>query len=161
LNGLKDSTRIEKELSAVLEVFDNNLDQVLTDLMQNRLRFNTFLRLFFSRLVVEVDRPGIGWRKGKKKGELPDCNARIKKFALAPQFAEFVNRSGLSLPQPLKAAEGHENLCSSQGSPWAAVSRGSDWEFLKSFEVCLEEMRGIPTEENMYCMRRGPHTTSG
>ena len=70
----------------MLQVFDHDLEKVIHDLMQNRLRFNTFVRLFFSMLVVELDRPGMGWRKGKKKGELPECNPRIVKFALRAEI---------------------------------------------------------------------------
>lgn len=69
-------------------------------------------------MVVQVDRPGAGWRKGKKKGELPICNARIKKFALEPRFAAFVDQSGIELPSALRNAERYsENLSESHGSP--------------------------------------------
>lgn len=118
LSDVKDSTRLSDELSAVLEVFDQNLDEVIINLMRNRLRFNTFIRLFFSVMVVEVDRPGMGWRKGKKKGELPECNARIKKFALEPRFAEFVQQSHIELPNALTQAECYsENRSINHGSP--------------------------------------------
>lgn len=118
LNDLKDSTRLSDEVSAVLQVFDHNLEEVMTDLMQNRLRFNTFLRLFFSELVVEIDRPGVGWRKGKKKGQLPECNARIKKFALEPRFEEFIAQSQIALPSALQNAERYSaNRSINQGSP--------------------------------------------
>lgn len=118
LGDLKDSTRIGEELSAVLEVFDHDFETVLTDMMQNRLRFNTFVRLFFSKIVIELDRPGVGWRKGKKKGELPECNARIVKFAFQDKFALFVDQLHLELPEALKVAERyHENLSDFQGSP--------------------------------------------
>ena len=118
LSDLKDSTRIGDELSAILEVFDQDIETVLTDLMQNRLRFNTFVRLFFSKIVVELDRPGLGWRKGKKKGELPECNAHIAKFAFQEQFALFVAASSLELPDGLKNAQHYdENLSDSHGSP--------------------------------------------
>ena len=118
LSDLHDTTRVSEEISAVLETFDHDLESVLTNLIQNRLRFNTFVRIFFSKLIVEVDRPGMGWRKGKKKGELPVCNARIKKFALTPPFAEFVARSGIELPDALKRAEPYSlNLSFNHGSP--------------------------------------------
>lgn len=118
LGDLKDTTRIGDELAAVLEVFDHNLDEVIRDLMQNRLRFNTFVRLFFAKLVVELDRPGLGWRKGKKKGELPECNPRIVKFALQEKFALFVDHAHFELPDALNNAERiYENLSESHGSP--------------------------------------------
>ncbi len=118
LNDLHDSTRLQKEVAAVLQVFDGDLDQVITDLMKNRLRFNTFLRLFFAKLQIEVDRPGVGWRKGKTKGELPDCNARIKKFAFEERFAQFIEQAGITLPEAFKQAENYSaNLWTNQGSP--------------------------------------------
>ncbi len=118
LQDLQDRTRVAEELSAVLETFDHNLHSVLTDLMQNRLRFNTFVRICFSALMAEVDRPGPGWRKGKKRGELPDCHARIKKYALQPQFAAFVDQSGIKLPNALEKAERYSwNRSESHGSP--------------------------------------------
>ena len=83
-----------------------------------RLRFNTFIRLFFAEIVVEVDRPGMGWRKGKKKGELPECNARINKFTLDPEFETFINQFGIELPDGLKAADSsYWKRSESQGSP--------------------------------------------
>ena len=86
--------------------------------MEDRLRFNMFVRLFFSMLVIEIDRPGMNWRSGKKKGELPECNARITKFTLDPRFEAFVLQSGIDLPDALKKAEGYENLSENHGSPW-------------------------------------------
>ncbi len=117
LDDLKDLSRVHSEIVAILDAFDNKLDDVLTDLIQNRLRFNTFVRLFFSTLTVETDRPGEGWRKGKKKGELPICNARIMKFALNPRFQEYVKQTKLCLPDALQMAESQENLSESHGSP--------------------------------------------
>lgn len=118
LNDLKDSNRIGEELSAVLHVFDTDLETVISDLMQNRLRFNTFIRLFFSTIVIGIDRPGLGWRKGKKKGELPECNSCIQKFALEEKSAVFVDQSKLTLPDGLKNAERYSwNLWDNHGSP--------------------------------------------
>lgn len=118
LNDLKDSTQIGDELAAVLEVFDHDIERVLTDLMQNRLRFNTFVRLFFTKIVIELDRPGLGWRKGKKKGDLPECNSHIVKFAFQEKFAAFVSASNLELPEALKNAQHYdENLSERNGSP--------------------------------------------
>jgi hypothetical protein len=85
LNDLKVLTRVEQELSGILESFDQDLDTVLSKLRQNRLRFNTFVRIIFVELVVQVGLPGMNWRKGKKKGELPQSNPRIVKFALDPK----------------------------------------------------------------------------
>jgi len=118
LNDLKDRTRVGDELSAVLAIFDTDLEAVISDLMNNRLRFNTFVRLFFARLVIQTERPGVGWRKGKKKGELPECNSHIAKFALQEKFALFVEHSGLELPEVLKNADRYsENLSDLHGSP--------------------------------------------
>ncbi len=118
VNDLKDSSRISGEISVILEAFDQNLGAVLAELMPNRLRFNSFIRIFFSSLVVEVDRPGPGWRKGKKKGEFPDANGRIVKFTLESRFAAFVAQRGIELPDALKNAECYsENLSESHGSP--------------------------------------------
>jgi hypothetical protein len=117
LHDSQNATRVEDDLRAMLDTFDNNLRDVITDLMQNRLRFNTFVRLFFSVIVVELDRPGMNWRRGKKKGKLPECNARITKFALDPRFEAFILQTGIDLPDPLKNAEGYENLSESHGSP--------------------------------------------
>jgi hypothetical protein len=138
LNDLNESTRIQREVAAVLKVFDSDLNQVMTDLMNNRLGFNTFLRLFFSKLQVEVDRPGMGWRKGKRKGELPECNAHIKKYAFEPHFAEFVDKSGIKLPEALERAERYsENRWDNQGSPSLATRSWSAWEFLEALHVFL------------------------
>lgn len=134
----KDTTRIGDELSAVLDVFDHDLEAVIADLMQNRLRFNMFVRLFFSVLVVELDRPGVGWRKGKKKGELPECNPRIVKFALQEKFALFVDQSQLELPEALKKAQRYdENLSESQGSPSQYIRTDLSLQFLDSLHVFL------------------------
>lgn len=138
LNDLKDSTRIGDELAAVLQVFDHNLEEVINDLMQNRLRFNTFVRLFFSNIVIHVDRPGMGWRKGKKRGELPVCNSHIIKFALQEKFAAFIQQSGLEIPEALKKAECYsENLSSFQGSPRRRVRIGSDFAFFQTIAGLL------------------------
>ena len=102
-----DTTRVSKDPQAILQVFDNNLDQVLTDLMQDRLRFNTFVRLFFASLTIEVDPPGKGWNRGlerKTKGELAEWNPRITQFTLEPRFNMFVQQTGLRLPTVLQMA---------------------------------------------------------
>ncbi|MFN8472827.1 MAG: recombinase family protein [Anaerolineae bacterium] len=107
LADLTDTTRVSKDLQAILQVFDNNLDQVLTDLMQDRLRFNTFVRLFFASLTIEVDPPGKGWNRGlerKTKGELAEWNPRITQFTLEPRFNMFVQQTGLRLPTVLQMA---------------------------------------------------------
>jgi site-specific DNA recombinase len=105
LNDLQDATRITGEVSAILDSFDNDLGQMLTILMEDRLRFNTFMRIFFSALVIEIDRPGLGWKKGRKKGEPIVYNPRLTKFALEPTFAAFVDKSGFELPDAFKKAE--------------------------------------------------------
>ncbi len=105
LNNVQDTTRVGKEISAVLEIFDHDLEDVLTDLTQNPLRFNMFVRIFFSELVIEVDRPGMGWRRGKKKGEQPQSNPRITKFALESHFETFLQQAEMELPDDLKKAE--------------------------------------------------------
>lgn len=118
LHDAQNANRVEDDLRAILDIFDNNLGDVLANLMEDRLRFNMFVRLFFSMLVIEIDRPGMNWRSGKKKGELPECNARITKFTLDPRFEAFVLQSGIDLPDALKKAEGYENLSENHGSPW-------------------------------------------
>src|SRR5581483_9151999 len=126
------------ELAAVLEIFDHNLDEVITDLMQNRLRFNMFVRLFFSTLVVELDRPGLGWRKGKKKGELPECHPRIVKFALQEKFALFVKHAQLELPEALRRAQHYdENLSESHGSPSNYTRIDLSLQFIDSLRALL------------------------
>jgi len=54
------------------------------DLLSDRLRFNASFELFFQEICVEnPDRPGMGWRKGKR-GDLPPLRSRIVKFTLDP-----------------------------------------------------------------------------
>ena len=48
LNDLGDGNRILAQGSAVLDTLDQYLKLVLTDLIQDRLRFNTLARLFFA-----------------------------------------------------------------------------------------------------------------
>ena len=119
LRDLGDSTRIAGEVSAVLDLFDQDLEVVLTKLMEDRLRFNTLIRIFFAALVIEVDRPGCGWKRGIKKGELKDYHPRLLKFAFTPPFDAFVNQSELELPEGLKNAERQSYVyrCSRNGSP--------------------------------------------
>lgn len=57
LRDLGDSTGIAGEVSAVMDLFDQDLEMVLSKLMEDRLRFNTLLGVFFAELVIEVDRP--------------------------------------------------------------------------------------------------------
>ena len=103
--------------------------------MQNRLRLNTLLRMFFAKLVIEVNRPGMGWKRGTKKGEFPIYNPCLKKFAFEPRFADFEDLSGIELPEMLKQAERQspEYLCSRNGSPFFAVGYGSGWKFMTLF----------------------------
>ncbi|MCW5852908.1 MAG: recombinase family protein [Anaerolineae bacterium] len=108
LANLKDSTRMTDELRAILKVFDTDLDRVLTDLTEDRLRFNTFIRLFFSSITVEADRPGKGWSRGLKphmKGEQANWNPRITQFTLEPKFEAFVQQTGFRLPEALRALQ--------------------------------------------------------
>jgi hypothetical protein len=105
LNDLGDVTRIADEVAAILDSFDNDIEGVLLELMRDRLRFNTLMRVFFAELVLEIDSPGFSWGKGRKKGEPPVCNPRITKFALAPRLAAFLDQSGIELPEALKEAE--------------------------------------------------------
>lgn len=96
------------ELRAILKVFDTDLDRVLTDLTEDRLRFNTFIRLFFSSITVEADRPGKGWSRGLKphmKGEQANWNPRITQFTLEPKFEAFVQQTGFRLPEALRALQ--------------------------------------------------------
>ncbi len=67
LQDLQGTTKMADELSAILETLDHNLESVLTELMQNPLRFNAFVRIFFPAIVLDVDRPGPGWKKGKRR----------------------------------------------------------------------------------------------
>jgi len=67
LRDLGDSTRVADEVSAILELFDQDLEIVLTKLMEDRLRFNTLIRVFFAELVIKVDSPGCGWKRRTKK----------------------------------------------------------------------------------------------
>lgn len=118
LHRLKNSTQLENELRGLLKIFDHNLDDVLAGLTENRLRFNALVRIFFSALVVEIDRAGMGWRKGKLKGELPICNPRIMKFALNSEFKAYIEENTIELPASLRQAEIYvENRSESQGSP--------------------------------------------
>lgn len=81
LETVRNVSRVSKELAAIVETFDKNIDSALENFLHDRLRFNIFVRLFFSELTVEIDCAGFGWRKVKKKGELLRCNSRIAKFA--------------------------------------------------------------------------------
>lgn len=119
LNALADTTKLSKQLAEVLDAFDQNLDDVFGALMQHRLRFNALMRMFFAELVIEVNRPGIAWKKGTKKGEVPEYQPRLSKFALEPRFELFVQQSGLELPDVLKNAERQSPvyLSESHGSP--------------------------------------------
>lgn len=104
LSHLGDRTKLSKELAEILDAFDRNLDDLFGALMQNRLRFNVVMRLFFAELVIEVNRPGIAWKKGTKKGEVPEYQPRLTKYKLAPRFDEFVQETGIELPEVLKQA---------------------------------------------------------
>lgn len=78
----------------------------------------------------------MGWRKAKKKGELPICNVRITKFALEPRFEAFVAHTGMDVPEAPKKAERYSwNLWDNHGSPCIAVGIDSDWDFLSSFQM--------------------------
>jgi len=118
LVNVRDLTRVGKELEIVLNAFDQNFDAVLADLLTNRLRFNTFIRVFFEEITIEVERVGFGWRKGKKKGELPPSHPRIVKFTLDPRFSAYLQQSAIKLPAALKAAEDYSaKRSTAQGSP--------------------------------------------
>ncbi len=118
LRDVRDLTRVGKELELVLNGFDRNFDSVLASLLADRLRFNTFIRVFFREITVTTDRVGVGWRKGKKKGELPPSNPRIVKFTLDPQFAAYLEQSGLELPGALQNIGDYSARRSErQGSP--------------------------------------------
>lgn len=99
------------------------------------------LGTFFSMLAVEIDRPGIGWRKGKMKGELAEGKARITQFALDPHFHAHITKHGTELPQGLKDAHYGENRSWSQGSPQMREWSGSDLgEFLTAFCMLLIDL---------------------
>ncbi len=118
LDNVRDLSRVGKELKTVLDAFDRNFDTVLADLLSDRLRFNTFIRVFFQDITVEIDRPGMGWRKGKKKGDLPPSNPRIVKFTLDPRFVAYMEQSGIELPSALqKVSEDQPKRSSFHGSP--------------------------------------------
>lgn len=86
--------------------------------MQNRQRFNAVACLIFSKMVIMLDRPGMGWRKGKYKGDLPICNTRLVKYALDPRFELFIEETKMELPESLKQVERYvENRSESHGSP--------------------------------------------
>lgn len=104
--------------------------------MRNRLRFNMMVRLFFAGLVLETDRPGLGWREGKKKGELPECNTRIAKFAFAPDFATYMQHNNVELPEAFKNAETYsENLSESQGFPSDCTRTDLSLQFIDSLSL--------------------------
>lgn len=119
LKDLTNDTRVSQELLEVLDAFDHNIDDVMGAFMQNRLRFNALMRLFFAGLVIEVNRPGSNWKRGTKKGEVPVYYPVLKKFAFEPRFGDFVDASGIELPDMLKQAERQSlvYLCSRNGSP--------------------------------------------
>lgn len=119
VNDLGDVSRIADQISEVLDSFEEDLEAMLYKLMADRLRFNTFIRVFFAELVLEVDRPGCAWKKGTRKGELPIYNPRLVKFALTYPFASFVDQSGLELPDSLKRAQRQSPVYLSErkGSP--------------------------------------------
>lgn len=118
LDNVRDLSRVGNELKTVLDAFDQHFDTVLADLLSDRLRFNTFIRVFFKEITVQVDRPGFGWRKGKKKGDLPPSNPRIVKFTLDPRFVAYMEQSGIKLPSALKqASDAQPKRSSFQGSP--------------------------------------------
>ena len=86
----------------MLDVFDHDLESVLGKLMQNPLRFNSFVRIFFSEVVIEVTCPDCGWRKAKKKDEQPLSDPRLTKFALDPKFETYIEQAGIQLPETPK-----------------------------------------------------------
>lgn len=132
LAHLADRTKLSKELSDILQAFDQNLDDIFGALMQNRLRFNTVMRLFFAELTIEVNRPGSAWKKGIKKGEVPEYQPRLPKYKLAPRFDKFVQESGIELPEVLKQAERQSPVYLSErnGSPFLAKGYDSLFSFL-------------------------------
>lgn len=118
LADLHNSLQVQRELQDLLLIFDHDIERVLSDLMQNRLRFNAVACLIFSKMVIMLDRPGMGWRKGKYKGDLPICNTRLVKYALDPRFEMFIEETKMELPESLKQVERYvENRSESHGSP--------------------------------------------
>jgi hypothetical protein len=118
LETVKNVSRVSKELAGLVRSFDRNFECALGEFVTDRFRFNMFVRLFFSGLTVEVDRPGFGWRKGKKKGELPPSHPRIVAFTLDERFDEFVEETGLELPVELQNLDCYSAKRSErQGSP--------------------------------------------
>ena len=103
LAALSQRTAMTDNIRAILDIFDHDLATVLQDLTNDPLRFNTLVRLFFSWLTIKAESPGRRWRAGKKKNEGADWHARIVQYALEPQFAAFVEASGLQLPTALAA----------------------------------------------------------
>lgn len=94
--------------------------------------------MFFQEITVEIDRAGVGWRKGKKKGELPPSNPRIVKFTLDPRFVAYIEQSGIELPEGLKCAADYSARRSSfQGSPSLSTRWWSAWEFLEAVHASL------------------------
>ncbi len=68
-------------------------------------------------MTVEVGRPGTGWRKGKKKGDLLVRNQCITKVAYSENI-KFINETGMELPEGQRGIERYvENRSSVQGSP--------------------------------------------
>ncbi len=120
LGDLQNLSRVADEIAGILDSLDHDFDRVLGEFQQDRLRFNSLIRIFFSALVIQVNRPGIGWQKGMKKGEVPAYNPRLEKFALEPHFAAFLNQSGLRLPEALNEVERQSPsyLSDFHGSPW-------------------------------------------
>lgn len=138
LETVKNVSRVSKELAGLVQTFDRNFDGALGEFLQDRLRFNLFVRLFFSELTVQVDRPGMNWRKGKKKGELPQSNPRIVHFTLDEQFDEFVEQTGLELPAQLQNLNCYSAKRSERhGSPSLATRSWSAWEFLEALYAFL------------------------
>ena len=137
LNTLSDTTKISKELASVLAAFDQNLDDVLGTLTQERLRFNTFIRTFFAGLTIEVNRPGIAWKKGTKKGKVPHYTPRLCKFAFEPRFDTFVRQAGIELPKGLRGAERQSPayLSERNGSPFLAKGYTLGVEFIESLRM--------------------------
>ena len=95
--------QIARNIAARLDSFDEDLEARLTELLEALLRFNRLFRIFFE-LVVQVDRPGSGWKQEIKKGELPVYNPRVVSFALTPHFAAIVDQSQVELPDAHKRA---------------------------------------------------------
>ena len=53
--------------SAFGNIFKEVARAVLADLLTNRLRFNTFIRVFFQEITVEIDRPGLDGAREKRR----------------------------------------------------------------------------------------------